>query len=400
MSNPTTLVESFASELGAFSGSGAIRFASGLWLEQGTTNLLANPIFFDDTSGWGFGGANRSVTWTDSLPYPLPDELADSCTTGVYALATGQMTGTFPGIGSLSSDLTLAASAHMCSVYLYIPSGWSGGTPRLYIGNLSGASGEVLQLANMSIRDDWQRVECGPFTPGVDVTGRPAMNIEGTGSWNNGEYLWIAGFQFEQQSIATSLAEASFGTGYSASPAPHSRAASSAAISPTGILAPGSGALAFRFRRLIDTGGTETILICGTAGSGTDYLSISVNSSDKLVVSWNSDNAGAQTVTSTDSIAVDTEYFVYTDWNSTDINLRVDTTTDTDTRDAVQDDFGAGDLTLEASAGGAIFNGFAAYDRPLTDYEQSRLYAQPVWGLQTLKRSNKFNTFQLRPIGA
>jgi len=118
------------------------------------------------------------------------------------------------------------------------------------------------------------------------------------------------------------------------------------------------------------------------------------------VVSWNSDNAGAQTVTSTDSIAVDTEYFVYTDWNSTDINLRVDAATDTDTRNAVQDDFGAGDLTLQASAGGAIFNGFAAYDRPLTDYEQSRLYAQPVWGLQTLGRSNKFNTFQLRPIGA
>lgn len=394
MSNPTTHLETFSGSLGAFSGVAPVRFLNGLWLEQATTNLVSNPIAVSNTTTWGtFAG--RQIDRVTALPGPLPEPW-DGVTTGFSVLATSDQSASAT---AMQTAVTLGASPAVISTLVWVPSGYTG-TRLLVVGALwSSATGSLTAEVDLGIRDDWQYVAAGPFTPDAGDLAGFVLLSHAAGTWSAGQTLYSTGWQIEQLPFATSLSVNSFGDGYSGTTT-HIRAASSASISPSGILAPGSGSLAFRYTRTIDTGGTETILECGTAGSGTDYLSISVNSSDKLVVSWNSDNAGAQTVTSMDSIAVDTEYFVYTDWNSTDINLRVGAATDTDTRNAVQDDFGAGDLTLEASAGGAIFNGFAAYDRPLTDYEQSRLYAQPVWGWQTLVRSNKFNTFQLRPIGA
>lgn len=396
MSNPTTHVEPFDGSLGDFTGVAPIRYSNGLWLEEATTNAYINPVAGNGTST--LAPLSNRANAVVSVPTPLPGHLS-----GVTDCFRVTSAGDF-GAGTTWASLNignLSAALYQLSVYVYIPAATSISAIGFTAGNFT--SGVIVAaIGDAALTNQWQRIGPATLTPDVgDLAG--ILNLTVTGL-SNGEVLYFIIPQVERKDYMTSATAGSLGAGYAFTGTAHNststRAASSAAISPSGILSPDTGSLAFRFTRKIDTGGTETILECGTAGSGTDYLSVAVNASDKLVVSWNSDNAGAQTVTSTDSIAVDTEYFVYTDWDSTDINLRVDAATDTDTRDAVQDDFGAGDLTLEASAGGAIFNGFATYDRPLTDYEQSRLYAQPVWGLQTLVRSNKFNTFQLRPIGA
>lgn len=374
MSNPTNGVWAFDGDATDWTITGPERYDAGLWLEEGTTNLVTNPSVESNATNWNTAGSGVTQSRVSSEQYDGTYSMEYVCNGS--ASAQGLAAGTSAGLG--------------------------GTTQRTYTGSIYRRGSGTFEIWARAGYTDVSTTDGTHSDSVVDTSWARAKSLSvTTNPVKTLDYLQVHFRTKTAQAVtinadAVQIEEKTYATSYTAG----TRAASSASIDPTGILDPATGSLAFRFTRKIDTGGTETILECGTAGSGTDYLSIAVNSSDKLVVSWNSDNAGAQTVTSTDSIAVDTEYFVYTDWNSTDINLRVDAATDTDTRDAVQDDFGAGDLTLEASAGGAIFNGFAAYDRPLTDYEQSRLYAQPVWGVQTLVRSNKFNTFQLRPIGA
>lgn len=345
MSNPTTLVEPF-SAIGGFTASGAVRFFNGLWLEEGRTNIVPNPTAASDTTGWSVTGANFAISRETSLPAPLPGWLASRVTTGFKVSASANDT-TF---GGARITITPTATAHALSVWIYIPSSYTGsGVPRMQHNSFAGATGTTNAPASLALRDQWQLLSL-VFTPDSgDLSGLLFLQISGSGSINSGDQFWIACVQAEAGAYPSSFMLNSFGTGYSGTTT-HIRAASSASIPTAGILSPATGSLAFRFRRLIDTGGTETLLECGTAGSGTDYLSISVNSSDKLVVSWNSDNAGAQTVTSTESIAVDTEYFVYTEWASGTMGLSIDNgDLVVGARDAVEGDWGVGELVLEAT---------------------------------------------------
>lgn len=118
-------------------------------------------------------------------------------------------------------------------------------------------------------------------------------------------------------------------------------------------LDPAKGSVSFRYLRESDTGGAETLLVCGTDGSGTDYLSLGVNASDQFVMTWTSDGGSEQSVSSAQTIAVDTLYLVSCAWQFTDISVMVTddmgTQTVTGTRDVPVGDWGAGTLKLEAA---------------------------------------------------
>jgi len=123
------------------------------------------------------------------------------------------------------------------------------------------------------------------------------------------------------------------------------RAASSASISPTGILDPATGSLAFRLTRKIDTGDIEYILNCGTDGD--DRLRIYIDTDDRLRVAWDTGGALPQSVVSSSTIAVGTEYLVYTEWDGINIAMSLDAgTLVTGIRDVPLGSWGTDDLVL------------------------------------------------------
>lgn len=118
-------------------------------------------------------------------------------------------------------------------------------------------------------------------------------------------------------------------------------------------LDPAKGSVSFRFTRESDTGGVETLLECGTDGSGTDYLSLGVDASDQFVMTWTADGGSEQSVSSAQTIATDTLYLISCAWQFTAMSVTVTddmgTQTVTGTRDVPVGDWGAGDLVLEAA---------------------------------------------------
>lgn len=124
-------------------------------------------------------------------------------------------------------------------------------------------------------------------------------------------------------------------------------------IVTTDHLDPDKGSVSFRFTRESDTGGAETLLECGTDGTGTDYLTLGVDASDCFFMAWTADGGSEQTVQSIQTIAVDTVYFVSCSWQFTDMSVTVtddmSTQTASGTRDVPQGDWGSGDLVLEAA---------------------------------------------------
>lgn len=402
MSNPTQLVEAFISDDGAFTSAGAVRFYDGMWLETGTTNLFPNPVLATDATGWSLVvTANRNVTRDISLPAPLPAELASLVTTGVHALAIDQMTGTF-GSAMSSSNVTLGSAVpHMCSVYMYIPSSWTGGTPRIGATAFTSATGELEQLANMSTRDQWQRIECGPFTPhGSDLVGTFNVVIAGTGTWNNGQEFWVTGFQIEAGSLATSLAVNTFGTGYSGTTT-QIRAASSAALDPTGIIDTYLGAIAFRCTPTIETGVEEVWGELGEKGAGTDHIKWGRDSSKHPFVEWSGNDSAYTRITLDGTVDAGDEHFYSIEWHVGDAIFALYQDALPGESDAIptpQEDYGGESLTLKASAGGVIYNGILIANERLTDEQRATLLSKENWSMNTLSApQRRYEFFQLRP---
>lgn len=352
MSNPTTLVFPLTSSLDGTDQSGSvsltgtdpIRYDGGLWLEEATTNYITNPSIETGITDWGtsVGGVIRSQDTTGAVVGTKSLKVIND---GANASQGVQYIGGSPPASvqndkwSMQAYLRGASGAE--SAFLGVSQRNAGGSG---IGDVVGAPHALTTVPTL-------------YKDTIVVSGATTASIRpkivGPNSLTS-ETFFADSIQIEKKGYHTSYCDGSLGAGYAWTGTAHAststRAASSASIDPTGYLDPQTGSLAFRFTRKIDTGGTETLLECGTAGSGTDYLSISVNSSDKLVVSWNSDNAGAQTVTSTESIAVDTEYFVYTEWASGTMGLSIDNgDLVVGARDAVEGDWGVGELVLEAT---------------------------------------------------
>lgn len=227
MSNPTMLVEPFSNSLGDFTGVAPTRYDSGLWVEEATTNLISNPTCVTNTTGW-VTFANRSLARVTSLPAALPNELASLVTTGWGVTATNDQAASS---GICSFSVSLSNAVHAFSIYAYIPTAFSASGVSLRALSFTSATGTITAAANMSLRDQWQRIEMGPFTPDAgDTGGDMNLTTSGASAWLSGETIYFAAAQAEQKGHATSFVLSSLGSGYSASPSPHSRAASSASL--------------------------------------------------------------------------------------------------------------------------------------------------------------------------
>lgn len=180
----------------ATSGDGLAIFQSDTGIFRATTNLEPNGGFETNATGWATGGANTIVRSSEQKKF------------GSWSLKC-----TYQNSLTLAFDtLTLTAVAHSLSGWVYIPSGWDGGTVRISCANFTGISGTLVVDANMALRDQWQRLELPNVTPaGGDLVGNP-LNFVAATNPSAGKFIYVDGGQVEAQVYPTPYVHTDGGT--------------------------------------------------------------------------------------------------------------------------------------------------------------------------------------------
>lgn len=396
MSNPTLLVSSFDNSLaltdtdgaGTWTGAGSTRYAE-IGTQDGiviATHLAGNLATPGLVAYWTLSDA-AGATSADSGPNGHDGtNVSIGAETGIapFNMDGAASFGSSGSVIRIPDHADFAAAHVSIEVWFSWPTGsWQAGSPLFNRRNASNVGGYTLQMGNISIGDLIFFINAGSgyvwFTQSgwdADTVWHLVVTYDGHNIkfYRNG--ILVGTDPVDHNAGLNNPASALIAIGNDASSeafqwpgviddvavydvaldgatilAHYNSNHSSASIDQGGTdrIDPASGSIAFRYKRLIDTGAEETILTCGTVGSGTDYLEIGIDSGDHLYMEWDSDNGGSERVTSTGTISVDTEYFLYCEWDGTAIGLSIDNgTMDTDTRDAVEGDWGAGDLELVA----------------------------------------------------
>lgn len=356
MSNPTTHVSVFDGAAPGWSVTGPERYAGGLWLEEGTVNLVSNPSFEAGTTGWSASGS----TLAQSALHPA------SGAKSMEVTATGANAGA-------STSITLDATSYALSGTIYNATAAARNAALRY----AGADGVTFPVSSGQ-QQRVSRIVTG-FGGSTFFVPRIIDSVAG-------ELFYFDALQIEQKAYVTSYTDST-------------RAASSASISPAGILDPATGAIAFRITPTIETGVEEIWGEVGAKGSGTDHVRWGRDSSKHPFVEWSSNDAAYQRLTASETWNALATKMLYLGWNGTTASLQVENgTLQTHTRDAISDSWGAGDLKLQATAGGVVYRNFAAFDRTLTALEISRLAATYSWTRDTITGKSRIRQqFQLRP---
>lgn len=319
--------------------SGPERYDDGLWLETGATNLLPNPSF-EVSNSWAVT-SGTTATRVTSEAY----------------------------VDTASLEVVTANAAPGEYVFLRTAGslGYTG-VARLFVGSfwIMGA-GEVQATVSAFYTDT--SIDTSVATSPITLTGTWQEVVVPTLTLNPAktvDFMWILVQTTTQQGItfyldamqleedfATSYTDGDQGDGYSWNGAAHdsvsTRATAAASIDPTGILDSLTGSLAFRYTRKLDTGTLEPILECGENNAGCDHLQMFIDS-DTLWVAWDSEGALPVTIDTGQTIAVDTEYFIYTYWDDLVFGISIDNGTPiVSTREVPTGDWGSNPLTLEAA---------------------------------------------------
>jgi hypothetical protein len=125
-------------------------------------NLVTNDGFEVDTTGWTTGGINTLVTSTAQAKFGSKSGLM------IYA----------NNLGFYDYAITLTATLHTLSAWLYVPANWDGGTIRLRRNAFTSATGDETVNADMTLTDQWQHLVL-TFTPDAgDLIGSIRVDTE------------------------------------------------------------------------------------------------------------------------------------------------------------------------------------------------------------------------------
>lgn len=194
------------------SGTGAVRFGRGMsYIEEGTTNLVANPMGPSGTSGY-ISSPMCTLSAGHAVPNP-PGVLGwPGVTTCFRSLinATSTPTGT-NAVAGCSSTLPVAGT-YSFSLWVYVPSTWTGGSLRVYPSSFTGSSGSITANIDMSKRDQWQYIVSGGTFVIGDLIGDFRIGpVLASGDWIIGEHIYFTAVQVEQKSYATPFVPRSIG---------------------------------------------------------------------------------------------------------------------------------------------------------------------------------------------
>jgi len=154
---------------------------------QAATNLCTNPSFETNTTGWATGGTNTLALSSAAQSH------------GVYSCKITY------GNNSLYSSysITLTAAAYVAAVDIYIPTAYDGTELTLTWTGYVGAS-VTAGLANMTIRDKWQRVHCHITPVAGDLAGTLTLHETGAAA-TAARFIYIDGVQIETGASATTF---------------------------------------------------------------------------------------------------------------------------------------------------------------------------------------------------
>ena len=153
-----------------------------LQLAPATINSCSNPSFESDTTGWSSG---NTITRTTEQVY-----------VGTYSLKA-----TYGGSDSnmAAFNATLTATAYTASAWVYIPAASTLTAFDIRRENFTSATGDTIDAADLTKRDEWQRIYI-TFTPDAgDLTGDIVFRITGT----SGAIVYIDAVQIEAQPYPT-----------------------------------------------------------------------------------------------------------------------------------------------------------------------------------------------------
>ncbi|MEI7924582.1 MAG: hypothetical protein WCI61_00110 [Chloroflexota bacterium] len=179
------------------------RFGQGRRVEAATTNLLTNPSFETNTSGWGTDGSN-TIAATSAVASAGTKALR--CTyqsdRRLLTLSSGGYSGLAAGSVTFSIDVRIAAA-------------YDGTSLGVYFASFAGSSGDASPgtLLDMAVRDAWQRVQVTSVIAAGDLTGNVVLREHGTLP-TAGRYVDVDAAQLEQAAAASSYADGSLGSGY------------------------------------------------------------------------------------------------------------------------------------------------------------------------------------------
>jgi hypothetical protein len=366
MSNPTTGIWPLASDLAGspspLTGSGAVRYSGGLWLEQAATNEFPNPSVESALTVSG----NGAIAWSTATVTRVTDALA----TGTYCAEVSSSTG---GSGIQWFTAHTATGDHVATADVWLVSGGSDWRAQVYDNTFTQRGSTVLFTPTGAK----QRIA----VPLPSLPAHTQLRLVFARVSNTLGVIRSDAMQIESGLFPTSYADSSLGTGYSTSPSPHSRAASSASLSPSGILSPSNGAIAMRVTPTIETGVEEIWFECGVKGSGTDHFQGGRDASKHPFIEWSSNNASYQRLTASETWNALAGKTLYLGWNGTSAYLQVDSgTLQSASRDAVSASWGAGNIKLQASKGGNIITPFSAYSEHLNDTDRALVIASIAAG--------------------
>ena len=173
-------------------------------LDTSTTNLVTNPSFETNTTGWATGGGNditRDNAEARFGSWALECDYQDNATLASFAI-------------------TLTEERHTLSVDIFIPASYDGASIQVFFAGFAGDSDNIVGDANMAIRDRWQRVFAFTTPDGADLSG--TVNVENIGAAPTaGEVIYIDGVQVEALPYATPYCDGDQGPGHEWTGAAH-----------------------------------------------------------------------------------------------------------------------------------------------------------------------------------
>jgi hypothetical protein len=160
----------------------------GLWeivIPEAGTNLITNPSFETNTTGWSADGTNTIAQSTAQSRF------------GAYsALCTYQDDTDL----ARYDDIVLTAAAHTFSVYVYLGSTWDGGAIQLAFENFAGGSVTTATTTTTTL-GSWVRLQA-TYTPvGGDLTGD--LVVQAASAPTAGRFIYIDGAMCQALSYVT-----------------------------------------------------------------------------------------------------------------------------------------------------------------------------------------------------
>lgn len=367
------------------------------WVEEGTTNYIANPRAESNTTGW-FTYGDRTLSRDTTKAY------IGSASFKVEASTTIASMNYFMSATGITIGATGSVTA---SAMVYVPTSWTGGD--ICIDARGFGLGSPSQAnVDMSKKGQWQRVST-TFTAS-STSGE--VHLTSVSSMPSGQPVNFTNIQLENKSYATSYCDGSLGTGYSWAGTAHASASTRTVTSvyrtKADVIASGfssiSGSWIARVLVPSDEDKFTTIISESDGYGSSDWLGLSYTAGEVLRQRSKVQANAEVSVSSLGTVVYGSAYIAYGGWSDSVFvavdsepavsALRVDTATND-----------VGIITF-GGAGTEVLDGYlgpvAIYDRPLTDAELAKLDAAidtwtPLW---RLLGSNRYNQFQLRPIGA